>query len=252
MNKPGLIGISFCLFLALLMPQTSHAQYKALPDSVSAFRATQLIAPGVVIGSGLAIHFAAHDTWDIAVRDKMLEWSDGKPEYTFDNYLQYSTLAINLGLGFTGVRTEHCFLDRAISTVITVAACEVMGEISKEVFRTLRPSGGDYRSFPSGHTSFAFAGAELVRREYGWGWGAGAYGIATTVAFMRMYRNWHWFSDVLAGAGLGILSANIGCWLLEPTKNLFGINIPERMQFGFAPSYDPYSGAMGASFALRF
>lgn len=252
MSRLKFLGIAVSLLLPLLMSQPASAQYRAQRDSLSVFRATQLIAPAVAIGSGMAIHFAAHDTWDVAVRDKMLEWSAGKPEYTFDNYLQYSTLVINLGLGFTGVRTEHCFLDRAISTVITIAACEVMGEISKEVFRTLRPSGGDYRSFPSGHTSFAFAGAELVRREYGWGWGAGAYGIATTVAFMRMYRNWHWFSDVLAGAGLGILSANIGCWLLEPTKNLLGIKIPEHMQFGIAPSYDPYSGAMGASFALRF
>ena len=245
-------SIGIAVILLLLTPRIASAQYRAHNDSVPAFNVTQLIAPTVLIGSGMAVHFAAHDTWDVAVRDKMREWSAGKPEYTFDDYLQYSTMVINLGLGFTGVRTEHCFLDRVISTVLTIASCEIIGEISKGAFRTLRPNGVDYRSFPSGHTLFAFAGAELVRKEYGWGWGAGAYGIAATVAFMRMYRNWHWFSDVLFGAGIGVLSANIGCWLLEPTKNMFGIRIPENLQFGVAPSYDPYSGTVGAAFALKF
>ena len=245
-------SLGIAVILCLLIPKAAFAQYRAQRDSVSAFKVTQLIAPAVIIGSGMAVHFAAHDTWDVAIKNKMTEWRGNKPDLTFDNYLQYSTMVINLGLGFTGVRTEHCFLDRAISTVLTIAACEIIGEVSKAAFHTHRPNGGDYRSFPSGHTIFAFAGAELMRQEYGWAWGAGAYGIAATVAFMRMYRNWHWFSDVLFGAGIGVLSANIGCWLLEPTKNLFGIRIPEKLQFGVAPSYDPYSGAVGAAFALKF
>ena len=69
---------------------------------------------------------------------------------------------------------------------------------------------------------------------------------------MRMYRDWHWFSDVLAGAGVGILSANIGCWLLDPTKRLFGIQLPEKLQFAVVPSVDPFSKTFGTSLSVRF
>lgn len=53
-------------------------------------------------------------------------------------------------------------------------------------------------------------GAELVRIEYGGWYGAGAYAVAAGVGFMRMYNGRHWLHDVVAGAGVGILSARIG------------------------------------------
>ena len=46
--------------------------------------------------------------------------------------------------------------------------------------------------------------------EYGGGSGAGAYAVAAGVGFMRMYNGRHWLHDVVAGAGVGILSARIG------------------------------------------
>ena len=39
------------------------------------------------------------------------------------------------------------------------------------------------------------------------------YTVATGVGIMRMYNNRHWASDVLAGAGVGILSASLMYWL---------------------------------------
>ena len=53
-------------------------------------------------------------------------------------------------------------------------------------------------------------GAELVRMEYGGWYGIGAYTIAVGVGFMRMYNGRHWLHDVVAGAGVGILSARVG------------------------------------------
>lgn len=245
--------ISFTLLtLLIIFPYVARAQKVYQADTTSAFKATQLIAPGVLLGSGLAVHFLAHDTWDAAIRDQMQEWSKNSPDLRFDDYIQYIPIAMDLGLGFTGIRTQHCFLDRTIEGVLAYASCGIISHSAKALFKTTRPNGVDQRSFPSGHCTTVFCGAELVRREYGWGWGAGAYCIATTVAFMRMYRNWHWFSDVLAGAGVGILSANIGCWLLEPTKRLFHIELPEKCQFGIVPTVDPMSGVYCASFAMKF
>jgi membrane-associated phospholipid phosphatase len=73
-------------------------------------------------------------------------------------------------------------------------------------------SGYDYQSFPSGHTTAAFAFASTVSRETQMWWprsrwyvGTIMYGGATLVGLSRMYNNLHWASDVLGGAAIGTL-----------------------------------------------
>jgi membrane-associated phospholipid phosphatase len=69
---------------------------------------------------------------------------------------------------------------------------------------------GDYSSFPSGHTSTAFAAAAAVTNETTRWWprstwivGPLMYGGATAVGLSRMYHNKHWASDVVLGAAIG-------------------------------------------------
>ena len=69
-----------------------------------------------------------------------------------------------------------------------------------------RPNGEDDNSFPSGHTAVSFAGAEFIRKEYGWRWGAPAYAAAAFVGWSRVATDDHWTHDVAAGAAIGILS----------------------------------------------
>lgn len=66
-----------------------------------------------------------------------------------------------------------------------------------------RPNGGDY-SFPSGHTTAAFAGAAFIERRYGWQAGFPAYLMASYVGWSRVHADKHYIADVLAGAGLSI------------------------------------------------
>ena len=66
-----------------------------------------------------------------------------------------------------------------------------------------------------------------MRMEYGPYWGAVAYTLATGVAFLRIYNRWHYFSDVVAGAGVG----------------------PD---VALAPTLDPVSGGVCATFAMKF
>ncbi len=68
----------------------------------------------------------------------------------------------------------------------------------------------DYRSFPSGHTSTAFAAAAAVTSETSRWWPRSTkfiaplmYGGATMVGLSRMYNNRHWASDVVLGAAVG-------------------------------------------------
>ena len=74
-------------------------------------------------------------------------------------------------------------------------------------------AGEDYSSFPSGHTTVAFAAASSVTSEvqriwpgHTWFVAPVMYGGATLVGLSRMYHNKHWASDVVLGAGIGTFS----------------------------------------------
>lgn len=234
------------------------------------FRPVQLVAPSALAGSALAIHFASRDE-SLSVIEGSLDdrvqryfYQDLRkggtlPELSFDNTLQYAPFVFDLGLGMLGAKARNSLLDRTIEMALGTVACAAISWSCKQLFNTVRPNGNS-GSFPSGHTDTVFLGAELVRIEYGWGWGGCAYAMGATVGVMRLYNNWHWLSDVLFGAGIGILSANIGAWLLEPVKDLFGIPTLEwdglgtrrGTQLTLYPSVDPMSGAYCASFSVLF
>lgn len=71
----------------------------------------------------------------------------------------------------------------------------------------LRPDGSDHLSFPSGHTSNAFAWATVANHHYGPGVGAPAFLVAGLIGVGRMEKHAHHLSDVVAGASLGVLIA---------------------------------------------
>ncbi len=95
----------------------------------------------------------------------------------------------------------------------------VLGSLSSLALKTLigrqRPNataspsrfGKNGASFPSGHTTAAFAAAQVFADEMPreqWGWRVLAYGLAGATAYGRMDSGAHWLSDTVAGAALGI------------------------------------------------
>jgi membrane-associated phospholipid phosphatase len=69
-----------------------------------------------------------------------------------------------------------------------------------------RPNGGR-RSFPSGHTAWAFAGAAYIHHRYGWEWGLPAELAAAAVAVSRVDGDYHRWRDVIASAVIAHTSA---------------------------------------------
>jgi membrane-associated phospholipid phosphatase len=99
-----------------------------------------------------------------------------------------------------------------------------------------RPNGGG-ESFPSGHTTLAFAGASYLTRRYGFRVGLPALGAASFVAWSRVHTRDHHVRDVVAGAGISILSALV---LVDPWPD--GLVLLPSAGEGF----------VGASLAGRF
>jgi membrane-associated phospholipid phosphatase len=111
----------------------------------------------------------------------------------------FATYAIARSLNKPGVMSLGSDLIRAqvIAEVLTVGI--------KQGTRRSRPEGGGF-SFPSGHTSAAFASATVIQQHYGWKFGAPAYAVAAYVAASRVEMKKHYLSDVAFGAAIGIMA----------------------------------------------
>lgn len=169
-----------------------------------------------------------------------------------DDYIQYLPVVSNIGLEFIGAKAKHTLKERLIVTATSYLAMGIMVNGIKLTVNEKRPDSSASNSFPSGHTATAFMGAELVRGEYGTGYAVGAYSIAIGVAFLRLYNNRHWLNDVIAGAGVGILSARIGYWLLPMNQRLFHLKKKDAPIISACPFYDYQNKSWGGALSVRF
>lgn len=179
------------------------------------FRPQQLIVPSALIALGavgLNNHWLQNQNSEI--RDELQGIQHQR--LTFDDFIQYTPIVSYYGLSLCGVKARHDYVDRTIifGTAAALTATSVL--LTKNLSDVERPDGSASNSFPSGHTASAFMGAELLRIEY-WEtsrWiGVAGYTVATGTAFMRLYNNKHWLTDVITGAGIGILCARAANWL---------------------------------------
>ncbi|MDL2243548.1 phosphatase PAP2 family protein [Bacteroidales bacterium OttesenSCG-928-J19] len=125
----------------------------------------------------------------------------------------------------------------------------------KYVFPEERPRGDGKYSFPSGHTALSFAGAHVIYKEFKDSnpWIAySGYLLATGVGAARMYNNRHWLSDVLAGAGFGILGTELAYAAYFPVRKIFAGWYNEK--YGIRTSLAPVvtTHSFGMNLSLRF
>lgn len=240
-------------FTILVILLTLPSMGRGVCDSVAMennFKAGDVVMPLTLIGAGTLGFVEPLKNARYEVRDYLNEWR-GDHRVTVDDYLQYVPLASIYGLSLLGAEAKHGYIDRTLEFATAYIALGAIVNSIKYTVREPRPDGSANNSFPSGHTATTFMGAELVRIEYGedspW-YSVGAYTAAITVGALRVYNNRHWFTDIFAGAGVGILSARIGYWMLPYTRRLMH-KITGCDAFIY-PSMDSQGASLGLS--LRF
>lgn len=132
--------------------------------------------------------------------------------WVIDNYMQYVPLVV-----FLVLPGEHKWWHRILLALVCILLMQGISESLKSLTHILRPDGSTYNSFPSGHTGTAFVCATLLAFECKKrrGLKTAGYIVALATGMMRMINNRHWLSDVLFGAGLGILTVIVICWIYE-------------------------------------
>ena len=163
---------------------------------------------------------------------------------TLDDQLRHVPAVATLGLSLAGVKGVHSTLNQGVIFSLAYTINSTLTSNLKNLTRVERPYGNDFSSFPSQHTSAAFAAATFMHREYGgrsvW-YSIGGYSVATGTAALRVLGNKHWVSDVLAGAGVGILSTELAYWAYPLVHRVLLRGLQDRAMV--APFYS--SGAVG-------
>ena len=244
------------LFITLAPPYVLHAQINPrhhaerihidfkntlyIPSRAKIIQQT-ITFPVILIGAGL---YAMTDNEVLNRYEIKEERDEHSPTFRhhLDDYLQYSPIVAVYGLNAMGVNGQNNLANRTALLIKSEMIMSVLTFSLKKLTAVPRPDTGEPTSFPSGHTAQAFAAATFMVKEYGHKnvlYSISAYTVATGIGVMRVMNNRHWASDVLAGAGIGILATNLAYlthrynWGKHKTKSASTIVLP---------SYDGQTG----------
>lgn len=136
-----------------------------------------------------------------------------------DNYTQFAPMLAATALNLSGYEGRSDIWRYLASGVMSYGIMAAIVNPIKYSSKEIRPDGSTANSWPSGHTATAFVSATILHKEYGltrspW-YSIAGYSVATATGIMRVLNNRHWVSDVLSGAGIGILSTELAYGLSD-------------------------------------
>ncbi|MBL0767123.1 phosphatase PAP2 family protein [Marivirga atlantica] len=231
--------------LLLFISSNVNAQIKDTlrrERTISAF-----ILPASLIVGGL---YAITDN-DILGREEIRE-ERNEHYYNFhvtaDDYLQFAPLSLAFLMKTIGIEGRHDWFN---SISLLLKSELLMGALvytGKTLTAVPRPDTGSLNSFPSGHTAQAFMAATYLHKEFGRGRPyvtIVGYTLATSVGVLRVMNDRHWASDVLVGAGIGVLSTNL-VYLTHKRKNKL-----KTSNTLVSPIYVPKGMGIGLTISLK-
>ena len=173
-----------------------------------------------------------------------------------DDYSQFFGPVMTTGLKIAGVEGRSDWGRYLASTAMSYGIMAGFVNGIKYTSKEMRPDGSTRNSWPSGHTATAFVGATILHKEYGltrspW-YSVAGYGVATATGVMRVLNNRHWVSDVLSGAGIGIMSTELAYALSDvffKGRGLLRGDISGNRSIIDNPSF--FSVSMGIGFGSR-
>lgn len=238
--------IKSSLFDSVLPPPT-FAPIEPKPVSLRS-----VLIPSAMIGYG-AFAIGSRELKKINEEVQQAMWANRENGSTLklDDFALLAPAAAVYALNIAGVKGKNNFVDRSFIYGMSNLIGTGITSSVKRMSGVMRPDSSNRLSFPSGHTSKAFIAAEFLRQEYKhrspW-YGVAGYAVAMGTGFLRMYNNKHWLNDVVAGAGVGILSTRISYWLYPKMKAAF---FPKsKTQTVVVPTYQ--EGAVGVGLVHRF
>lgn len=251
------LKVVLILILSILFSPVAKAGEKV--DSISlnsqySFKAKQLILPGCLILTGASsFFFNPMKGLETSVQHAMSDLRGSHNSVSIDEYLRFAPTATNFILHFSGAKCNYDIKETLLAEATSFITMYALTQGLKYATHKIRPDGSDSHSFPSGHVATVFCGAESLRTNCGNWWGLAGYAMATGVAFCRLYNNRHWLGDVIGAAGVGILSARIGYWLVPWEKKILRLDKKKTdTSFAALPTYDTQHNAPGLAFALQF
>ena len=224
--------VALVLFLIGLPTVSIFAQVADTTARAQLFETRDLIAAGGLV-AGVAVVMQSDRNVERAFVRPNLQNSTGLRDFSnASGFLgDPGSVILSAGLYFAGLGAhsrelaalgmhtgESVVLGGVIAELVKGEAGRARPSISPTNSRVFKSGKGfssdDYGSFPSAETTAAFAAATALSRGFSRDWPnharlmtGVAYTGATLVAGSRLYKDEHWASDVVAGAGLGTFSA---------------------------------------------
>lgn len=226
--------------LPTLSNQEKELLVEKMPVTPYSFKPTQLILPGSLIALGTL--GSVIDGWEDF---HLISRKSEVDKIRIDDYMEWGMFGWVFVCDLFA-KEKHNFVDQLLLLTLAEGLNAGMIHGLKNTIDERRPDGAPF-SFPSGHTANAFLGAHLAYKEFKDSapvLAYSGYALAAFVGGLRIYNNRHWVSDVLAGAGIGILSVELSYLIYFPIRNAIAkqVNAKAARNLVLAPSITPGGG----------